>query len=307
MDKSIPQVEYGQDIQEMARSADGPFSTRVPNSSDTALLYATVPDPSKPIEFKTSLEPASLAQAYELAHEPAKVASLEPQAREATEMSPASGTNSAVSWQPTRMNPFSLPNTYENGQFLFRFLRLLLGKDEALPPEAAAKEDEAIHEAIEGIYTLEPRYRRLKYVSLPAYLQMRLKRWREGGQYGHIFDNEHDTIRFTHLQTFEFQGMEKDIDVLVPLCFYITQRFDQIVYDKDQAARMKVLIIDEAWRWMLHGDMGPYMIDKLKTGRKNNLCNLFITQSGLDADRAGFGELLNEACPMKVFFANSEI
>src|SRR5450631_1075458 len=57
MDKSIPQVEYGQDIQEMARSADGPFSTRVPNASDTALLYATVPDPSKPIEFKTSLEP----------------------------------------------------------------------------------------------------------------------------------------------------------------------------------------------------------------------------------------------------------
>ena len=54
MDKSIPQVEYGQDIQEMARSADGPFSTRVPNSSDTALLYATVPDPSRPIEFKTS-------------------------------------------------------------------------------------------------------------------------------------------------------------------------------------------------------------------------------------------------------------
>ena len=99
MDKSIPQVEYGQDIQEMARSADGPFSTRVPNSSDTALLYATVPDPSRPIEFKTSLEPASLAQAYELAHEPAKVASLEPQAREAAEMSPASGTNSAVSWQ----------------------------------------------------------------------------------------------------------------------------------------------------------------------------------------------------------------
>src|ERR1039457_3178850 len=209
--------------------------------------------------------------------------------------------------QPTRMNPFSLPNTYENGQFLFRFLRLLLGKDAALPPEAAAKEDKAIHDAIEGIYTLEPRYRRLKYVSLPAHLQTRLERWREGGQYGHIFDNEHDTIRFTHLQTFEFQGMEKDIDVLVPLCFYITQRFDQIVYDQDQAARLKVLIIDEAWRWMLHGDMGPYMIDKLKTGRKNNLCNLFITQSGLDADRAGFGELLNEACPMKVFFANSEI
>ena len=89
MDKSIPQVEYGQDIQEMARSADGPFSTRVPNSSDTALLYAQVPDPSRPIEFKTSLEPVSLAQAYEIAHAPVTPA----------EMSPAGGTNSAASWQ----------------------------------------------------------------------------------------------------------------------------------------------------------------------------------------------------------------
>jgi hypothetical protein len=143
MDKSIPQVEYAQDIQEMAKSADGPFSTRVPNASDTKLLYATVSDPSRPLEFKTSLEPASLAHAYELAHDPAKVGyvsdvhgiarsaagpfstrmsnpdntaflyatvsdpsrpleiqtSLEPQARQAAEMSPVSGTNGAVSWQ----------------------------------------------------------------------------------------------------------------------------------------------------------------------------------------------------------------
>ena len=126
MDKSIPQVEYGQDIQEMARSADGPFSTRVPNSSDTALLYAQVPDPSRPIEFKTSLEPASLAQAYELAHEPAKV-----EARQAAEMSPASGTNGAVSWQlpgsfqaepsapaPTKEVERSQTNEYDMGMGL---------------------------------------------------------------------------------------------------------------------------------------------------------------------------------------------
>jgi hypothetical protein len=106
MDKSVPQVEYGQDIQEMARSADGPFSTRVPNSSDTALLYAQVPDPSRPIEFKTSLEPVSLAQAYELAHEPAKV-----EARQAVEMSPASGTNGA----PTKEVERSRTNEYDMG------------------------------------------------------------------------------------------------------------------------------------------------------------------------------------------------
>jgi type IV secretory pathway VirB4 component len=157
------------------------------------------------------------------------------------------------------------------------------------------------------VYTLSPKDRRLKHLSLPLPLKARLARWTEGGQYGHVFDNERDTIRFTHFQTFEFQGMEKATDLLVALCFYVTHRFDAVVYDPAAAARVKLLAIDEGWRWMLHGDMGAYMVEKLKTGRKHNLCNLFVTQSALDAERAGFGELLNEACPTKMFFANPEI
>jgi type IV secretory pathway VirB4 component len=54
-----------------------------------------------------------------------------------------------------------------------------------------------------------------------------------------------------------------------PLSFYLQQRFD------------------ECWRWMLLSDMGSYMFEKLKTGRKNNLGNIFATQGGLDAERAG--------------------
>ncbi|MDQ2843883.1 MAG: hypothetical protein M3Y72_23170 [Acidobacteriota bacterium] len=209
--------------------------------------------------------------------------------------------------QRTRMNPFSLENTHGNLQFLFRFIRLLVGRDPNISPEEAAKEDQAIFDGIEAMYSLDPKHRRVKNLSLPKSLDLRLKRWREGGQYGHVFDNDIDTVRFTHLQTFEFQGMEKEVELLVPLCWYITQRLDQVVYDPAQIARPKLLVIDESWRWMLSGDMGPYMVDKLKTGRKNNLCNLFITQSGLDAERAGIGEVLNEACPTKIFFANSEI
>lgn len=49
------------------------------------------------------------------------------------------------------------------------------------------------------------------------------------------------------------------------------------------------------------------MIEKLKTGRKHNLGNIFITQSGLDAERAGYGALLNEACPMTIFLSNPKI
>ena len=49
------------------------------------------------------------------------------------------------------------------------------------------------------------------------------------------------------------------------------------------------------------------LVEKLKTGRKNNLGNIFVTQSGLDAERAGYGALLNEACPTNIFLSNPKI
>ena len=209
--------------------------------------------------------------------------------------------------QAATINPFSLAPTPENLEFLFYLVRMLAGRDSAAGLEDQALEDRYIHEALEAIYALHPKDRRLKNLSLPARLAARLGRWCEGGQYGHLFDNERDTIRFSDFTTFEFQGMEKALDALAPLLFYITQRFDAMVYDPAQVSRFKLLVMDECWRWMLMSEMGSYMIDKLKTGRKHNLGNLFVTQSGLDAERAGYGALLNEACPMKIFLSNPSI
>jgi type IV secretory pathway VirB4 component len=80
-----------------------------------------------------------------------------------------------------------------------------------------------------------------------------------------------------------------------------------VVYDPAQASRFKLLVMDECWRWMLMSDMGAYMVEKLNTGRKDNLGNLFVTQSDLDAESAGYVALLNEACPMKIFLSNPSI
>jgi type IV secretion system protein TrbE len=209
--------------------------------------------------------------------------------------------------QESTINPFCLPPSVDNLQFLFYFVRMLLGKDRAASLQDQAAEDAYIQEAVEAIYGLNQKDRRLRNLSLPSPLYARLARWCEGGQYGHLFDNERDTIAFSHFTAFEFQGMEKNLDALAPLLFYITQRFDALVYDPAQASRLKLLVMDECWRWMLMSDMGLYMIDKIKTGRKHNLGNLFVTQSGLDAERAGIGDLIAEACPMKIFLSNPEI
>ena len=209
--------------------------------------------------------------------------------------------------QTAAINPFSLPPTADNLEFLFYFVRLLVGRDPEAALDDQAQEDRHIHEALAAIYALAPKDRRLQNLSLPARLYARLKRWCQGGQYGHLFDNVEDTIRFSDLTCFEFQGMEKALDALRPLSFFVQQRFDSVIYDEAQIGRLKLLVLDECWRWMLLSDMGPYMVNKLKTGRKYNLGNIFVTQSGLDAEHAGLGPLLTETCPMNVFLANPTI
>jgi type IV secretion system protein VirB4 len=209
--------------------------------------------------------------------------------------------------QEAQINPFALPLTGDNLELLFYFVQMLLGKEPGASLEEQAAEDIHIHEAVDAIYGLKPKDRRLRNLSLPKPLYARLVRWCEGGQYGHLFDNERDTVEFSHFTTFEFRGMEQHLDALTPLLFYITRRFDAIVHDPNQISRLKLLVMDECWRWMLMSDMGAYMVDKMKTGRKNNLGNLFVTQSGLDAESAGFGALLAEACPMKIFLSNPGI
>jgi hypothetical protein len=107
---------------------------------------------------------------------------------------------------PSRHNrPFSLPPTVENLQFLFYFVRMLLGKHRVASLQDEAAEDAYIQEAVEAIYGLNRKDRRLRNLSLPSPLYARLARWCEGGQYGHLFDNERDTIAFSHFTAFEDQ------------------------------------------------------------------------------------------------------
>jgi GAF domain len=120
----------------------------------------------------------------------------------------------------------------------------------------------AISMTLSPQYGLAPQDYRLQNLSLPARLYARLKRWCEGGQYGHLFDNIEDTIRFSDLTAFEFQGMERALDALRPLSFYLQQRFEAIVYDQSQLKHLKLLVLDECWRSMLLSDIGAYMVER---------------------------------------------
>ncbi|HEX3684982.1 MAG TPA: hypothetical protein VHU83_20780 [Bryobacteraceae bacterium] len=206
--------------------------------------------------------------------------------------------------QSFRINPFVLPNTPDNLQFLFTFVRLLLAGGERNP---RSHDDRELFEAIEGMYVLDAEHRTLGNLAtgLPRHLADSLHAWVGTGQYGSLFDNPEDTLTFAKFQTFDFQGLDELYpQVLQPLLFYIFQRISQIVYDATLASTYKQLWADEVWRFLANDIARAYLVSAGKTWRKHNGGIGLVTQSAADLELAGILDLVNEVCPTKILLAN---
>src|ERR1043166_8438095 len=205
------------------------------------------------------------------------------------------------------INPFCLSPTPENRHFLFAFVRVLLQSSGQYA--LTLHEDRELYEAVEHIYALDPAQRRLLTLSnlLPRPLGQQLHRWVQGGPYAGVFDNIDDTLTLQQLQCFDFEGLEKFPLVLEPLLFYVLHRTRAVVQDPSEAARLKVFVLDEAWRFVRDTTVKQYLIEALKTWRKRNAAVLLATQS---SDDFGGGDLLRtvvESCPTKFFLANPNL
>lgn len=205
--------------------------------------------------------------------------------------------------QSFTLNPFSLPRTPENLQFLFTFVRLLLSNGGFTP---TAMDDRELFCAVEDMYVLEPENRTLRNFAagLPPSLKAFLHAWIADGRYGSIFDNAHDTLAFASFQTFDFQGMEEFPQVLEPLLFYIFHRISATVYDPALATTSKQLWADEVWRFLANDTARDYLLSAGKTWRKHNGGIGLITQSLDDLRNAGILGLVNEVCPTKILLAS---
>jgi type IV secretion system protein VirB4 len=206
--------------------------------------------------------------------------------------------------QTFRINPFVLPGTPDNLQFLFTFVRLLLTDGGYVP---SVDDDRELFEGIESLYVLAAEQRTLRNLvyGLPPHLAPALRPWIAGGRYGSVFDNSRDTLTFSHFQAFDFQGMDELYpQVLEPLLFYIFHRISQVVYDPALLSVSKQLWADEVWRFLANDTAREYLVAAGKTWRKHNGGIGLITQSAADLQNAGVLDLVNEICPTKILLAN---
>ncbi len=204
------------------------------------------------------------------------------------------------------INPFSLPKTKENLQFLFSFVKVLV---QLGGYEMTVWDDRDLFDQIESLYQVEPENRRLFTLSniLNRNLRERLSRWVKGGQYGSMFDNVEDNLTFQRFQCFDFSAMDRYPEVLEPLLFYILHRANARIQDPATVTTFKAFVLDEAWRFLGNQTIRQYITEALKTWRKHNAAMILATQSRADLEGSGIEASLVESCPTRLFLANPGI
>jgi type IV secretion system protein TrbE len=206
--------------------------------------------------------------------------------------------------QAVTVNPFALDPTPEHLHFLHAFVRVLLEADAS--SHLSELEDREVYEAIENLYVLDRGQRRLFTLAnlLPRALAGRLHKWIDNGRYASLFDNLEDTLTVDQLQVFDFEAMRAYPALLEPLLFYVLHRVVTRIQDPAEASRLKLCVLDEAWRFIQHPTLRAYVQEGLKTWRKRNAAMILATQTVEDFASADLLRTVVESCPTKLLLAN---
>jgi len=206
-----------------------------------------------------------------------------------------------------KINPFCLPKTKSNLDFLALFVQVLA--DHHAGERLRLEDEEEIYQQIENLYSIDPELRTLGVLAntLPRRLSLKLQKWTADGQFGFLFDNPEDTVTFSRFQCFDFQGMEQYPQILEPLLFYILHRANHIITNREITQVFKAFFIDEAWTFLRNPRIKGYIVEALKTWRKQNAAMILSTQSLDELRKSDIVDVILETCATKIFLANPDM
>ena len=207
-----------------------------------------------------------------------------------------------------RLRPFSLPAGERTFGFLAGWIARLLriggwtlgGGD---PSEIRAR--------VEDLYAFAPERRTLGVLvhSLPSKMWPAMGRWHGSGAWGRYFDNaaDGDDLNFEDWQVIDMAGAAEHEDLCEAALFYLLERLRLALENPDETARVKLMVVDEAWRYLQDPAVLSYLAEAAKTWRKKNAALIIATQSAVDVTGTAGAEALLESMPTKLFLANPEL
>ena len=134
-------------------------------------------------------------------------------------------------------------------------------------------------------------------------------RWYGSGAWGKYFDNpaDGDDLDLADWQVIDLAGAAEHADLCEAALFYLLERLRLTLENPDETARVKLMVVDEAWRYLRDPAVLAYLAEAAKTWRKKNAALIMATQSAVDVTGTAGAEALLESMPTKLFLANPEL
>ena len=201
-----------------------------------------------------------------------------------------------------RVAPFSLPEGERSLRFLSSWVLRLLRIGGY---EATADDLNDIRDRIADLYQAPVQDRTLSalVLSLNHKMWSALARWHGSGAWAPIFDHAPDDWNVADWQVVDLAGAAEHEDLCEAALAFFLERLRLAVDGDDSRTRLKILMVDEAWRFLRDAETAAWLMEAARTWRKRNAALILATQSTGDLAGPEVAALLG-ACPTKIFLAN---
>ncbi len=206
---------------------------------------------------------------------------------------------------PSGFNPFQMANTPNNITFLVSLVKRLV-KHELYPITPSQERD--IDQAVKAVMAQDDfRLRRLGSViqmldpTSESGISARLSKWCEGGQFGWLFDNPEDLLKFEDLPIVGFDVTEflDNEETRTPTIMYLLHRVEAL-FD----GRRVPIFMDEFWKLLKDDEFQDLAQNKLVTIRKQDGFLVMFTQSPKQVLQSKIAHAIVEQTATKIFLPN---
>jgi len=201
----------------------------------------------------------------------------------------------------THLNPLKMPDTAANRAFLRRWFAIISGQNDA----AAA--DEIARAVSVNFDYLPSRDRMLKNLyescfSSTGNMRAALKKWVDPLQYGHMFNEDEDSLDLqSRLTTFDFTEILQDPVLAPAVISYILHRINNTTV---AGGNPSLIMIDETAPMLENKMFRDNFIAGLQEGRKNRQAYMAAFQRANVLDKLGIGDVVRGQAQTVMFFRN---
>lgn len=206
------------------------------------------------------------------------------------------------------LRPLDLPASDASVHFLCGWIEQLL----ALGGYACRGDDGGeIRKRVKNQFQLPERRRSLGALAaiLPPQMHPAMARWVSGGAWGHIFDppGEAPVQLNPDWQVVDISGADRHPDLSAAALSWFLERMRADIEAPEALERFKLMVVDEAWKFLGEGAAGSYLAEAARTWRKRNAALVMATQSAGDVLGAEAADQILESMPNRIYLSNPDL